>query len=503
MKTKRLTAIILALVMTMSFTACRHSLGSDLSLSSDGSILSSEASVESDVNDLSSNSSTDGTSESKTSTKGSTATQKPVGGATIKEVPSVAQGTTPVEQGLDFGGRTLKLAIGYTVTTSFVNMVAAFEKAYNCKVEITNLSYDKYLADLSAKITSGETYDIIYMHGSFYPNAIIKGFYQPLEDKYTAADFYDPSNLSAGGIDSVKSNGFAWNGHIYCVTGYKTSVPMLYYNKRMMAAAGYSGNNDPMALYNSGGWSYNKLKEIGKVVTDSQKGVYLGGKDFFGGGLVAFNRGQFIKMNGNKVTENLTDSRIYNAYAFQRDISVGSNAIISFTTGTGGQDYSAFSNGKTYMFYNDSAIYAKLAKMAAESSNFSKNKDNLGYVPFPFGPDNTNKEYFIKWLEGWGAGLGCSDKRAAIAFAKFQSKWQDNGNSKYSAPKDFNNLVDKLLTGKVFWNLGGFAGKSTYIPGLQDELSYDLTDSNNDLSAILSSYRNKVQSCLNECFSGN
>ena len=277
---------------------------------------------------------------------------------------------------------------------------------------------------------------------------------------------------------------------------------MLYYNKKMMAAAGYTGQKDPLALYNSGDWSYQKLQEIGKKVTTASAGIYLGGRDFFAGGLVAFNRGQFVKMNGTAVSENLSDPRIYNAYKFQREISLGSGAVINYKTGTGGQDYSAFANGKTYMFYNDASMYSTLAKAAAESGYFGKNKNNLGYVPFPFGPDNTEKEYFIKWLEGWGAGINCKDKRAAVAFTKFESKWAESSNSKYAAPAEFNALVDKLLTGKVFWNIGGFAGKSTYVPGLQDEVCAELTDPNNDLAATLEQYRNKINSCLAECLQG-
>ena len=277
---------------------------------------------------------------------------------------------------------------------------------------------------------------------------------------------------------------------------------MLYYNKKMMASAGYTGQKDPLALYNSGDWSYQKLQEIGKQVTNASAGIYLGGRDFFAGGLVAFNRGQFVKTDGTTVSENLSDPRIYNAYKFQREISLGSGAIINYKTGTGGQDYSAFANGKTYMFYNDASMYSTLAKAAAESGYFGKNKNNLGYVPFPYGPDNTEKEYFIKWLEGWGAGINCKDRRAAVAFVKFESKWAESSNTKYAPPAEFNALVDKLLTGKIFWNLGGFAGKSTYIPGLQDEVCAELTDPNNDLAATLEKYRNKVNSCLTECFQG-
>ena len=445
--------------------------------------------------------STAGSSNSGTA---STPSSNPTNGnqVVIEKPSEVTVSNDPVEKGLDFGGRTLKLAVGYTTTSTFATMVKAFESTYNCKIEVTQLSFDKYLADLAAKVTSGEVFDIVYVHGSFYPNCFIKGFFQPLDGVFTTADLYDVNNLAAGGIDKVKSEGFSWDGHYYAVTGYKTSVPMLYYNKKMMAAAGYTGQKDPLALYNSGDWSYQKLQEIGKQVTDASKGIYLGGRDFFAGGLVAFNRGQFVKMNGTAVSENLSDPRIYNAYKFQREISLGSGAVINYKTGTGGQDYSAFANGKTYMFYNDASMYSTLAKAAAESGYFGKNKNNLGYVPFPFGPDNTEKEYFIKWLEGWGAGINCKDKRAAVAFTKFESKWAESSNSKYAAPAEFNALVDKLLTGKVFWNIGGFAGKSTYVPGLQDEVCAELTDPNNDLAATLEQYRNKINSCLAECLQG-
>lgn len=507
MNIKRALSIILTVCLICSFSACRRvgENGSETSVLDSSAVSEVISLPESSSSDVSSaDNSVVSTAGSSNSGTASTPSSNPTNGnqVVIEKPSEVTVSNDPVEKGLDFGGRTLKLAVGYTTTSTFAKMVKAFESTYNCKIEVTQLSFDKYLADLAAKVTSGEVFDIVYVHGSFYPNCFIKGFYQPLDGVFTTADLYDVNNLAAGGIDKVKSEGFSWDGHYYAVTGYKTSVPMLYYNKKMMAAAGYTGQKDPLALYNSGDWSYQKLQEIGKQVTDASKGIYLGGRDFFAGGLVAFNRGQFVKMNGTAVSENLSDPRIYNAYKFQREISLGSGAVINYKTGTGGQDYSAFANGKTYMFYNDASMYSTLAKAAAESGYFGKNKNNLGYVPFPFGPDNTEKEYFIKWLEGWGAGINCKDKRAAVAFTKFESKWAESSNSKYAAPAEFNALVDKLLTGKVFWNIGGFAGKSTYVPGLQDEVCAELTDPNNDLAATLEQYRNKINSCLAECLQG-
>lgn len=507
MNIKRALSIILTVCLICSFSACRRvgENGSETSVLDSSAVSEVISLPESSSSDVSSaDNSVVSTAGSSNSGTASTPSSNPTNGnqVVIEKPSEVTVSNDPVEKGLDFGGRTLKLAVGYTTTSTFAKMVKAFESTYNCKIEVTQLSFDKYLADLAAKVTSGEVFDIVYVHGSFYPNCFIKGFYQPLDGVFTTADLYDVNNLAAGGIDKVKSEGFSWDGHYYAVTGYKTSVPMLYYNKKMMAAAGYTGQKDPLALYNSGDWSYQKLQEIGKQVTDASKGIYLGGRDFFAGGLVAFNRGQFVKMNGTAVSENLSDPRIYNAYKFQREISLGSGAVINYKTGTGGQDYSAFANGKTYMFYNDASVYSTLAKAAAESGYFGKNKNNLGYVPFPFGPDNTEKEYFIKWLEGWGAGINCKDKRAAVAFTKFESKWAESSNSKYAAPAEFNALVDKLLTGKVFWNIGGFAGKSTYVPGLQDEVCAELTDPNNDLAATLEQYRNKINSCLAECLQG-
>lgn len=507
MNIKRALSIILTVCLICSFSACRRvgENGSETSVLDSSAVSEVISLPESSSSDVSSaDNSVVSTAGSSNSGTASTPSSNPTNGnqVVIEKPSEVTVSNDPVEKGLDFGGRTLKLAVGYTTTSTFATMVKAFESTYNCKIEVTQLSFDKYLADLAAKVTSGEVFDIVYVHGSFYPNCFIKGFYQPLDGVFTTADLYDVNNLAAGGIDKVKSEGFSWDGHYYAVTGYKTSVPMLYYNKKMMAAAGYTGQKDPLALYNSGDWSYQKLQEIGKQVTKASAGIYLGGRDFFAGGLVAFNRGQFVKMNGTAVSENLSDPRIYNAYKFQREISLGSGAVINYKTGTGGQDYSAFANGKTYMFYNDASVYSTLAKAAAESGYFGKNKNNLGYVPFPFGPDNTEKEYFIKWLEGWGAGINCKDKRAAVAFTKFESKWAESSNSKYAAPAEFNALVDKLLTGKVFWNIGGFAGKSTYVPGLQDEVCAELTDPNKDLAETLEEYRNKINSCLAECLQG-
>ena len=47
----------------------------------------------------------------------------------------VKEGTTPLEQGLDFGGKTVTYAIGLPLSNTMKRQLIAFENKYKCKVE--------------------------------------------------------------------------------------------------------------------------------------------------------------------------------------------------------------------------------------------------------------------------------------------------------------------------------------------------------------------------------
>ena len=214
MNIKRALSIILTVCLICSFSACRRvgENGSETSVLDSSAVSEVISLPESSSSDVSSaDNSVVSTAGSSNSGTASTPSSNPTNGnqVVIEKPSEVTVSNDPVEKGLDFGGRTLKLAVGYTTTSTFATMVKAFESTYNCKIEVTQLSFDKYLADLAAKVTSGEVFDIVYVHGSFYPNCFIKGFYQPLDGVFTTADLYDVNNLAAGGIDKVKSEGFS------------------------------------------------------------------------------------------------------------------------------------------------------------------------------------------------------------------------------------------------------------------------------------------------------
>ena len=365
----------------------------------------------------------------------------------------VANGSEQMDQNLDFGGKTFRMAKRddpIYKTARFSRLVAAFEKKFNCEIEEHTLEFNNYAISLASAKASENPYDIIFCHGSRFPEIPLAGLVADLSPYLTTAD-YDTGN---GGIDIAKSSYFAMGKNLYGVVGGEDAVypDVIFYNKALYQK---SGLEDPYELYKQGKWTWSKFREQGKKVTDASKGVYYGDWQFIRQGTVHSLGMPIMTWKNNKVVNNLKETRVIKGYQLMYDL-FNKSKICS-------QNYakdanSEFYDGLTYCTPEESQKYEGICATAANSPAFNRDPANVGIVPFPQDSSSAKLGYPCGWYTAIMAGSSSSDPRVAVAFAKFWSTYNDPVKDKYELSDEYKALVKKLISGEIINLQGGYTG---------------------------------------------
>lgn len=495
MKHTRILAALCAALMAVSLAACGgkpENPGSSPSSGDAGSAPSTtaESTTTGATDDTQAEGSTTG--NASTSKNGTTkSTSKTAGTASeVKKDITIKKGSKPMENGLNFGGKTFTMTLWSAPETSTKRTIQAFETKFNCKINIKVFSFNTFNSQVSAHVAAGNKADISQMHGSMFPTGAITNLYQPLEDVITTADLYNSKNMKAGGIDLEKSKGFAWNNHLYGVCGYYSINPyLIFYNKKMFQDAGLE---DPRTLYEQNKWTWDKLIEMGKDVTDPKTGIYLADASFREKFIVQANDASYVKYENNVPKENLTDPKVYNGLKLLQNICVGQNKIVNTEVG-GGTDPEPFYNGNVYMYAQESFAYYNFAKAIPSKAAFGRSLNNLGIVPVPLGPDNKSGAYPTGWLTSYCSGRG-SDPRVAVAWARFSSYYVDPVKPEISFSDKDNKLIESLIKTVSYPNYG-FADSSI----TADTISHNIEGAvmrGEDIAKVLNTWRNPLQNCI-------
>lgn len=366
----------------------------------------------------------------------------------------IADGSTPMDQSLDFGGKTFRMAKrsdGLYTTGKFKRLVSAFEKKYNCKIVAKELDFNNYSTLISNAKASGEPYDIIFCHGSRFPEIPLSGVVTDLSQYITTADY----DTGKGGIDIVKSSYFAMDDKLYGVVGGEGAVDpiVIYYNKLMFSK---NGLEDPYELYKSGKWTWSKLREQGKKVTDASKNIYYGNYGFAKLDIVHSLGVSLMTWKDNKVVINTSDSVVTKGFQLLYDL-FNTSKIFS-QDHQSGDEYTTFAAGKSFCTMQESQKYPRICGDAADSAAFNRDASNVGVVPLPQDSASAKRGYPCGWYTAVMAGSGSSDPRAAVAFAKFWSTYSDPVKDQYELDDDHKATIKKLISGNITNLHGGYIG---------------------------------------------
>lgn len=408
----------------------------------------------------------------------------------------ISDKSTSIEEGLDFKGKTFTIAMESGIADpAGQRLVAAFNKKFNCNLKMEYVT--GYTTSVANRLASGDPFDVCYMGTYRFPTEPIAGLYEPLNDLIYTADLEDKNNLSKGGFSMERSSNFVWNGNIYGVIGsqgwHSASPVVIFYNKKMISEA---GAEDPRTLYEQGKWTWDKFKQIGKAVTNASQNIYMANAKIYLRYFVGTNGATYVKWENGKPIEDLTNTKLINAFQLLQSMSTGANQIIdkssTWDAGPFIKGNIATWAGGEYEYYNNNQI----AKNVMTSNAFGKSIDNLGIVPYPNGPDNDNNCYPYDDINVFCAGSGTSDKRVAVALAKFASYYKDPVENEYPMNSADQKLINQLLQRTpLIHNYRGFSSSTTRISDLIQKMESAI-GLGNDISKTLNDYKSSVSNCI-------
>lgn len=453
--TKKLVSLLCAVSMIICFAGCKtNKTDSEITSTDDGFMSFDNNSVASDTSDAASTT-TSGGKGSTGSGKGTTG-----GGAVVSKTKdgnvtvSVDTPVTPTQQksilaSKNYNGKSFTFMYWYEPDDIVKRKVNAFNKAHNAKVKIVVVS--DFLSAIAKSIASGTPYDIVANHSDFMPQSIFSNLYEPLEDYIATEDMHDSSKPETGGISAAISDNFAWGGHYYALGSTKAVYPMvLYYNKKMFNEAGLE---DPWELYKSGKWTWNKLVEMGKQVTDFSNNVTFLEAPMLGS-WNAINAIPAVRMENGTYIGKFTSTEYINSCKMYQELFRGDKPICS-------SDLSImFRNGQCYMSLEQTDAYRQNVNFAKTNSHFGKSANNLGVVPAPAGPLNTSKAYPGAAPQGYSSIKSAKDPSVAACYALFESTYVEKKISGDQFPTDVRAEVEKLFATNPYTSFSGFTDSS-------------------------------------------
>ncbi len=500
---KRIFCLCLAMIMVFSIAGCKSNGNSSDTVSWVEVWEEVEVSGEGNSDDKnSSTTSSGGTTQNGNSTGGnnnnvgnnSGGSNNNVGNNSGGSNTTITPNKTGTIEGVNFKGQTFKKTIIGAVSNYVMRKKSAFEKKYNCKIELVNLQWEQYNSQVASAMAAGQPYDICGLQPNFWPEAGIQGLYEPLNKYIYEADLYNPK--TGKGIDLESSEDFSLNGHIYgvaCHSGNTASmIQVLFYNKLMFEEAGL---DDPLELYKKGKWNWDKFFEYGADVLNASKGQYLIGKDFNAITFMLSNGFKYTKTDSKgKVIANTSDPLYLTSLEKYKEFATKYMGPKGYS-----DDPTEFYNGNYYMFGQNYA-YGKLYMYDTiiNSSAFDYDFNNLGIVPFPYGPNNKTKANPGHGAQPKAAGKGSKDPRVAVLWAKFDLEFEDPmaDEDPYRYSDEINNVILKLFD-NINEYLPNYKTASTSVRTLFTNIE-NTAKTGGDYVKILNDNKNTIQSIIDD-----
>ena len=525
MKLKRVLAILLALCLVFALTACIGGGKTDTTTNAGDTTVTTvggedggeEPGVEDNtptttVTDADGNVITQATvpggttvRTKKTNHQVSTQTiDKGSDGKSDMSAITVKEGKTPVEKGLNFGGKKFSFAYyGSSWDQDHSDWHADFQKQYNVKLDIRGLPTAEYVAGLSSAMASGSPYDIVFLYSFDYPEQITANVMAPLNDYVTTADLWTDKSAKEGGFSKSLMQAHSLNGKIYCVAGNYLQTPtVLWYNKKMFSDAGYDGKQDPYALYKAGKWNWDALYDMLSDIKDPDKGLWGINS------IAPYYEHQFINSfdtdfakltSDGRLVQNLSDPNLYSALEMLQKYSYGEHKVTDPNNQfENGMDQ--FLNGTTasviqtagayWTFYNNMSkkTYSAFGSKAQQLSN-------LGAVPIP----NKNGVYSIWDWMGYGAGNGATPDgiKCALAFAKHDSIVNHKQAYHPNMSAEMKNLFCGILdSDSLRGPMDGFASSAGSLGGLSGTITSAVALKGQNITVVLKGYEKVAQSYI-------
>ena len=336
---KRFLSIILMLAMLCSFTACKNNKQTSSDDASGSSDITSD--IASDNNSADNNSDTDSANASSGQTSGS-GKQNEAGGIDYNSLK----------------GTTVSVLMWRALTEQEKKTISAFEQKYSMKVNVEQAKSSAYLTKIASLVSTKKSPDVAVIPGGkgsqgAFPLGVVSIF-QPAT--VTKQDFNDSF------WNKEAMNAYAIKGKPYAIvssqTNWYNNYSVLFYNADMFKADGIT---TPYTLWKQGKWNWNTLKSTAQEI--KKKGHDYGlmvDQEF---NFVKSTGTEFIVYDGKKFTNNITNSKVIDAWTFEAQL-VKEQLMPVYGTATG-----SFNSGKCGMFVTNSWAMRKGEVLATADFN--------------------------------------------------------------------------------------------------------------------------------------
>lgn len=417
---------------------------------------------------------------------------------------TIKEGKTPLEKGLNLGGKTYRYAYyGSDWSSDHVKWFNDFGTKYNATLKVEGVPTAEYVATLSAAKASGKPYDILFFYSFDYPEQITANLMYELEDYITTADLWGKNSATTGGFSKSLSQAMSMNGHVYCVGGTYLQTPTcIWYNKKEFAKAGYTGAKDPLAMYNAGTWSWQKLYDMLYAMQKPDKGVYgiNAIAPYYDHQFINSFDTDFAKLtNDFRLVENLSDPNLYEAYKMMQKFCYGEHKVTNPNDKTS-NGRKQFFNGTTLSVISGVSLYWDAVSNIPSASAFDKNMANLGMVPLPTNGKNGPNSIW-DWM-GYAAGSE-NGIMAALAFAKYDSIV----NHKQAYHPDMAANLKKISCGildkdNLIGPMDGFSSSAGAMSDVRYTISNAVALNGQNPTVILKSQKKRTQTIINTALKG-
>ena len=416
-----------------------------------------------------------------TTTGGGNKTQSTGGGAT-KTTASGGKYDPYAGITADMKGKTVRILIVNGPGADDEALGDAFKKEYGIRYRFVGVPLPMYKTKLTAMVASEDSPDLAVMTVAGtgdYPAMILNGQVQPLP-----SGVFDLERDTE--LDTFQMEWTSWGGKIYGVqlknsTEYQRGCIM--YNKALFQARGVK---TPYELFKEGNWNRETFAETMKKMTytEGTEKIYGFAASDTLNAMLAANQTDFVKKNGDKFVNNVTDNKVVSLLQWASDLrekgywSADSNGASGL-----------FQAGKAAMLGENSWYFADLTGVAAAIG-----KNNLEVVPTP-----GNKGEYVQAVDAsvWCVPVGAQNAKEACYFARY---WLDANNQDLS--KYYSNKQQVEMHNIMSYAEKKYSSVSTGVCGYDDvtkhsELTYAWSLPVNDIPVFLQEKVSMVDGLIN------
>lgn len=264
-------------------------------------------------------------------------------------------------------GKTVSFLIHYTAESD-TDKLKQMEAETGVKIKFQIAEYETFGTRLSALINASSSPDVAYFRSEQYA---------PMVNKDVILDLRETKfNLDLDIFDTELMDIFTWNGKRLAVTTKNSAdgnFTVCYYNKTIFDRVGAT---DPGTLWQQGKWNWDTFLQCAQAVNDPASGRW--GCELYDSSVFLCSGGVgIITMGDGFITNNLSDSRIVNAWTFINKL----HHEYKVTTGLAGAEEN-FATGKSAMLIGESWMWGT-------SNPIATTKDEWGVIPAPCAPGVT------------------------------------------------------------------------------------------------------------------